>query len=78
MTIKQAAIQVLQEASSSLTIDQIYERICAQSLFEFKAAKPKAVLSRQLRKHTEGVTMKLASTERCFRVSPENKYSLIQ
>lgn len=78
MTIKEAAIKVLRDAGQPLTVDQVYERICSEGLFEFKAGQPKSVLSRQLRKHAEGVQMKLASNEKCFRLSEGTKYSLIQ
>ncbi|WP_424315675.1 winged helix-turn-helix domain-containing protein [Haloferula sp.] len=77
MTIKEAAIKVLRDAGQALSIDEIYDRICSEGLFEFKAKSPKAVLSRQLRSHAEGVEMKLASAEKCFRITSDKKFTLI-
>ena len=77
MTIKEAAIKVLRDAGQSLTIDEIYDRICQEKLFEFKASQPKAVLSRQLRSHCEGIEMKLASPDKYFRVTPDRKFTVM-
>ncbi len=76
MTIKDAAIKVLQDAGEPLSVDHIYDRICAAGLCEFKAANPKPVISRQLRKHCEGLEMKLASAEKRFRLHG-NKFELL-
>lgn len=76
MTIKAAAIKVLRDAGQPLTVDQVYNQIRSEDLFEFKAQHPKSVLSRQLRKHCEGVDMKLGSDEKCFRLEGE-KFALI-
>lgn len=76
MTIKQSATKVLQDAGSPLSLDEIFDGIRTQGLFEFKASSPKSVLSRQLRKHTAGVEMKLASDEKCFRLV-DGKFALI-
>ena len=77
MTIKQAAIQVLRDAGQPLTLDEIYHRICKAGLFEFKASQPKSVLSRQLRSHCEGIEMKLASGDKCFRMTPDQKFAVL-
>ena len=57
-------------------INEIFDGISTQGLFEFKADSPKSVLSRQLRKHTAGVEMKLASEEKLFHLEG-GKYSLL-
>ena len=76
MTIKEATIKVLQDAGEPLSVDQIYDRICAAGLCEFKAANPKPVISRQLRKHCEGIEMKLASAEKRFKIQA-GKFQLL-
>lgn len=78
MTIKDAAIKVLRDAGQALTLDQIYDRICQAGLFEFKASQPKSVLSRRLRRHCEGVEIKLASADKYFRMTANKKFSLMQ
>lgn len=78
MTIKEAATKVLRDAGKPLALDEIYDRIREAGLFEFKASQPRSVLSRQLRSHCEGVEMKLASADKCFRMTPDRKFALIQ
>lgn len=75
MSIKEAAVTVLREAGQPLTVDEIYERIVAKGLFEFRAQQPKSVLQRQLRKHSEGIDMKLSRDEKCFRVVDGKKFA---
>jgi len=78
MTIKEAAIKVLRDAGQALTLDEIYTRICQSGLFEFKATQPKSVLSRQLRSHCVGIELKLATGEKCFRMTADGKFTVIQ
>lgn len=77
MTIKEAATKVLKEAGQPLSVDEIYARICSQELFRFGASQPKAVLSRRLRIHCEGIQAKVGDGEKCFRLSPDGKFSLL-
>lgn len=52
MTISEAAQKVLAESGSAIHVDEIYNRIIKENLYEFKAKDPKAVLKRTIRQHS--------------------------
>jgi len=50
-TILDACVSVLEQAGQPLAADEIYRRIVAGGLFEFKAKDPPSILRSSLRKH---------------------------
>ena len=50
-TIAEAALQVLKDAGSPLTQEEIFAHIIEKDLFNFKARKPVSVLSVELNRH---------------------------
>jgi hypothetical protein len=61
MTITQAAITVLKKHGGPMTVEEIYQGILKEGLFEFKAKSPGSVLRTQLRRHSVNVTSKAKS-----------------
>jgi hypothetical protein len=76
MRLKDAAATVLRDAKKPLSVEEIFAEIDRRTLFTFKAQQPKAVLSRTLRKHCEGVTMQLSSDTKLFKIVA-GKYAIL-
>ena len=66
MTIIDAAIKVLEKEEQGLTLQQIYDRITAENLFEFGAQKPLDVLRNQIKRYCEGKTISYAAEKKLF------------
>ncbi len=66
MTIIDAAIKVLEKEEQGLTLQQIYDRIIAENLFEFGAQKPLDVLRIQIKRYCEGKTISYAAEKKLF------------
>ena len=76
-TIASTIAQVLTEADSPLTVQQIYDRIRKGNLYEFRAADPFGVVRNQLYKHTEGNTHTCTTKRKLFRRSSDGRFRLI-
>jgi len=61
MTIIEAAIQVLKKNNRPMSAQAIYDQICKDKLFDFKAKDPVAILKAQLRRNCVGFSGKSAS-----------------
>lgn len=66
MTIIDAAIKVLEKEENGLTLQQIYDRIVAERLFEFGAQRPLDVLRIQIKRYCEGATISHAAEKKLF------------
>lgn len=66
MTIIDAAIKVLEKEEQGLTLQQIYDRITTEHLFEFGAQKPLEVLRNQIKRYCEGKTISYAAEKKLF------------
>jgi len=77
MTIIEAALTVLKAANKSLTRDEIYDAICRENLFDFKAQDPKSILNAQLRKNTLGYMGKSGSPKPLLRQLDDKKFGLL-
>lgn len=76
MILKDAAAVVLKDVKKPLTVDQLFDEITRRKLFEFKAQQPKAVLTRTLRKHCEGVEIHVSSDTKLFKIV-DGKYAIL-
>lgn len=54
MKMADAAYQALESLGRPATVHEIYQEIQRLRLFEFAAKDPKGILSKTLRKHTQG------------------------
>lgn len=61
MTIIEAAIKVLKSNNRPMSAQAIYDQICKEKLFDFKAKDPVAILKAQLRRNCVGFSGKSAS-----------------
>ena len=61
MTIIEAAIKVLRSNNRPMSAQAIYDQICKEKLFDFKAKDPVAILKAQLRRNCVGFSGKSAS-----------------
>ena len=76
-TIIDAALTVLKKANKPMSADEIYNEICASSLFEFKAQDPKAILKAQLRKNCLGFTGKSAAEKPRLKQLADKKFQAL-
>lgn len=74
MTIIEAALTVLKSANKPLSKDEIYDAICNDNLFEFRAQDPKSILNAQLRKNTLGFMGKSGASKPLLRQLDDKKY----
>ena len=77
MTIREAAIQVMQHAGKPLTLKEIYIRIVGRELYDFKSKDPFGVLSKTIRSHTENIHNLSSEPVRNFRLIEDKKYVLL-
>ena len=70
-TIATAAAQILSASSEGLTLEEIYEKITEQNLYQFKAEDPKTVLRVEIRRRCEGVEISKSYAKKWFRVVKE-------
>jgi restriction system protein len=66
MTIYEAAIQVLTDASAPLTVREIYESILERDLYDFKAQYPLNVVQGIVRRHTININASWSAPMRYF------------
>jgi len=76
-TIIDAALIVLKNTNKPLSGDEIYAEICKNSLFEFKAQDPKAILKAQLRKNCVGFTGKSAADKPRLKQLADKKFQAL-
>jgi hypothetical protein len=76
-TICSAAIESLNKASRPLSINELFESINSNNLYQFKAKNPISILKSTMRKHTEGVVTKESKGISHFRLNSDGKYQLL-
>jgi restriction system protein len=77
MTMLEAALTVLRNANTPMSVDEIYTRICKENLFTFNAKDPISILKAQLRKNTLGFEGKSAVQKPKLKQLENKKLSLI-
>lgn len=65
-TIIEAALDVLKKADETMSVQEIYQRIVDESLYEFHALDPLSVLRVELRRHSVGIDFPTASKKKYF------------
>jgi hypothetical protein len=74
MTILEAAIKVLKTSNQPMSAEAIYQQICTERLFEFKAKDPIAILKAQLRRNSLGFTGKSANSKPTLKQLADKSY----
>jgi hypothetical protein len=77
MTIIEAAIAVLSNNKEPLSAESIYQEICRQELFIFRAKKPIVVLRAELKRHSSDYSGKNPPSKFKLKQHPDKTYSLI-
>jgi hypothetical protein len=77
-TICSAAIQALTNAGKPLSINELFDFINSNSLYQFKAKEPINILRSTIRKHTTGVTSREKLGISYFRLDNDGKYQLLK
>lgn len=78
MTIVEAIKQVLQEAGTPLTAQEIYDLITTKKLYTFKAKNPQSVVSSQIRKHCAGTDQPKNTAVKHFEEAGKGKFKALQ
>lgn len=76
MTIWEAENVVLEEARGPLHVHEIYERILAHNLYNFKAKNPLHVLRGEIRRHCENISFPSAYKDKYFVRVADGRYAL--
>ena len=76
-TICSAAIEALKNANKPLTINELFDFINSNNLYQFKAKQPINILKAALRKHTFGVSSKEKMGVSYFKLNSDGKYQLL-
>ncbi len=77
MTIIEAAITVLSNNKEPLSAESIYQEICRQELFIFRAKKPIAVLRAELKRHSSDYSGKNPPPKLKLKQHYDKTYSLL-
>lgn len=57
-----------------MSLEEIYEAVVSQQLFEFKARSPRGVLRTQLRRHCEGILQATRARQVFLQITPDGRY----
>ncbi len=73
-TIVEAIKQVMKAHDRAMTVQEVYESIVQQNLYDFKASQPLHVVRSQIRRHCLELDFPSASDVKHFQMQGENKY----
>ena len=76
ITIRQAIIDVLQNAGTPLSAQEVFDRIIAANAYDFQAKNPASIVRSQLRRHSVNLDMQKGSAIRCFRMLPDGRFTI--
>lgn len=75
-SIHQVAADVLRASGRPMTAAEIYEAICKNRLYEFKAKDAASVLRSQLRRHTKNIAVAKQPKAIIFVVDDDDRFIL--
>ncbi|RCJ42281.1 hypothetical protein A6770_08745 [Nostoc minutum NIES-26] len=78
MTIVQAIKQVMEAYSRAMTVQEVYDSIVSQNLYNFKANPPIHVVRSQIRRHCLDLDFPSASDIKHFQIHGKDKYSYLE
>jgi restriction system protein len=76
-TIVDAIVEVLRSTDGPMTAEEITEAIKRKHLYNFKAAEPAHIVSTQIRRHTDGLSLRAAADTKRFLLTQDGRYGLI-
>ncbi len=77
-TVHSVIADVLRESGKPLTVQQIYDKIVEQSLYEFRAKDPYNIVRNQLKRHCVENTHSCAAKSKQFRTTPDGCFTLLE
>ena len=75
-TVREAIEVVLSQRQQALSLQEIYEEICRQKLYEFKAKDPIGVVRSQLKRNCEGAPVKNTATRAIFTKTDDGRFGM--
>lgn len=76
-TILEAIKKVMRASRKPMTVQEVYDRIMAGHLYEFKADDPLHVVATQIRRHCTDLDFASASATKHFQLLASGRYSLL-
>jgi hypothetical protein len=76
-TVVGAIVEVLRSTGGPMTAEEITEAIRKKHLYNFKAAEPAHIVRTQIRRRTEGLSMRAAAETKRFALTTDGRYDLI-
>lgn len=77
LTITQAIQHVMKSAGKPLTIQEAYEAIVGNNLYQFKADDPVHIVRNEIRRHCVGLDFASASAHKLFAITAQGKYFVL-
>ncbi|HFD31329.1 MAG TPA: restriction endonuclease [Gammaproteobacteria bacterium] len=77
MTIIEVIKETIRLANRPLSVNQIFESIVKNNLYEFNTKYPKGVVNSQLRRHCRGIDFPSANPVKHFKIIGKNKYDIL-
>ncbi len=77
MTIIEAIKETIRLANKPLSVNQIFESIVKNRLYDFNTKYPKGVVNSQLRRHCRGIEFPSANPVKHFKIIGKNKYTIL-
>ena len=74
MTICEASLKALKLVGKPLNINEIYDLIIENNFYQFKSKSPLSVLKAEIRKHTEGIKLKVKDLFNHFKLMDNGKF----
>lgn len=75
-TIANAAITALEQHGSPMLVEEIYNFIVLNNVYQFKAKKPLSVLKSEIRKRTVGISTGASSQVKFFQLMSDGTFWL--
>jgi len=76
-TIAQVAWRLLLESHRPMTVDEIYQNICARNLYDFNTSEPLTVLREQIRRHCSSLERGISYEPTLFKALSQGKYEVV-
>lgn len=76
-TITQAITQMMRQCNRALTIDEVYDGIISQNLYQFKADDPVQIVRNAIRRHCLNLDFSSAFRTKLFEMTEPSKYFLL-
>lgn len=76
ITIKSAIVAVLQDNTSPMAAQDIFDDICRRKLYEFKAKDALAVVRSTLRRNCSNINLPHSRSDKVFLITDDGRFTL--